>query len=406
MKRVSPSAQYSAHKNFERVILVTGGGGFLGSNLCVHLVKKYPQYHIVVYDKLTYCGFKKNLEEVWHRRNFTFIKGDILSADLVNHVLGEHCVDTIIAMAAESHVDNSFGNSLKFTEVNTLGTHVLLECAKKFGSQIKMFWYFGTDECYSGKYDHPCTEDDTVLCPSNPYSASKTAAEHIVRAYNQSFKLPILITRLNNAYGPKQFPEKVIPKFISLMERDRPVPVHGSGMSRRSFLYVDDVVDACDVVLHKARINETYNIASEKEYTILETFTRLARLMGWSEERVQASIKFVRDRNFNDQRYFIDCSKMRELGWEPKVSFDEGLQKTIDWYRANPNHFGNIEDSLVAHPGEPAPARHCEAIEDEEEEKEESEEEKEDSDAQHFSQSAQRLPAPFPFLHRDDATST
>lgn len=339
-------------QEYERVILLTGAAGFIGSNVTLYLVRKYPNYHIIGYDALTYAGFKENLKEIWNESNFTFIKGNILSSDLVNHVLQEHKVDTIIHFAAFSHVCNSFGNSIEFTKNNILGTHTLLECAKQFKKQLRLFISVGTDECYGGESDKPCTEEGTVLRPTNPYASTKCGAEHLSRAYYLSFDLPIIITRGNNVVGPRQHPEKLVPKFITLMQRGEPCPIHGTGESRRSFLYVEDAAEAFDTIMHKGVIGQTYNIGCEWEYTVNETFERLANLLGLSDEDKLKSRKNVRDRHFNDFRYMIDCSKMKQLGWEAKTNFDTALRKTIDWYQSNPNHFGNIDKSLVAHPGQ------------------------------------------------------
>ena len=332
-------------------ILVTGGAGFIASHVIILLVNKYPNYKIVNYDVLDYCANLKNVESVKDRENYKFVKGDILSADLVNHVLKTEQIDTILHFAAQSHVDNSFGNSFPFTQTNILGTHVLLESAKVHN--ICRFVHVSTDEVYGeGHVNDTAMVEESILAPSNPYAASKAAAEFIVKSYSQSFNLPVIITRGNNVYGPHQYPEKLIPKLINQIIRGKSLTIHGNGKNTRNYLYVTDVARAFDLVLHKGKISEVYNIGGTNEIVNVNVARQLLEMMGFKGEKEQESmLSFVRDRNFNDLRYFINSSKLENLGWKEEVSWEEGLMKTILWYKDHKDHWGDISSSLVAHPG-------------------------------------------------------
>ncbi|KAI8808785.1 hypothetical protein BJ742DRAFT_677543 [Cladochytrium replicatum] len=337
-------------------ILVTGGAGFIGSHVVRRLVTLYPEYTIFNFDKLEYCSSLKSLNGVDHLPNYCFIQGDLTSTDFVKYVLKEKKIDTIIHFAAQSHVDNSFGDSFDFTKVNVMGTHVLLEAARVH--RVKRFIHISTDEVYGEiSSDKPDCDEAAPLHPTNPYAATKAAAEHLVNAYYKSFGLPIIITRSNNIYGPFQYPEKVIPKFISLLLRSRKCTVHGDGLNSRHYLYATDLTAALDTILHRGVIGETYNIGTNFEISNLA----LARMIykgiksqnGATPEQAEddAYLEFVEDRAFNDRRYAIDSSKIRELGWTPTVSFEDGLSRTIAWYQENSEHWwGDITDSLVAHP--------------------------------------------------------
>lgn len=332
-------------------ILLTGGAGFIGSHVLILLVKKYPKTKVVCLDKLDYCASVKNMDSVKDCPNFKFVQGDITCADLVSYLLVSEKIDTILHFAAQTHVDNSFGNSFQFTTNNVMGTHVLLEAAKSYGG-IKRFVHVSTDEVYG---ESTMADDDTWFCeesrlaPTNPYAATKAAAELMVRAYHTSFKLPIIITRGNNVYGPHQYPEKLIPKFALLLNKNRPCPLHGDGSNRRSFIYVSDVARAFDAVVHKGVIGETYNIGTQFEISNLEVAKAIIKEYGLEKEQ-DKYITFVSDRKFNDLRYHIDNTKLKYLGWEPEVPFTEGIKKTINWYRADPEYFGNVENVLVPHP--------------------------------------------------------
>ncbi|KAH8063062.1 dTDP-glucose 4,6-dehydratase [Aureococcus anophagefferens] len=309
----------------------------------------YPQYKIVNFDRLDYCACIENLNEVAKLPNYKFVKGDICSADLVNFVLETEEVDTIMHFAAQTHVDNSFGNSFQFTRNNIMGTHVLLEAAKVHS--IKRFVHVSTDEVY-GEGENMETEpmiEDHVLEPTNPYAATKAAAEFLVKSYHRSFQLPIIITRGNNVYGPHQFPEKLIPKFVNQLARGRPVTLHGTGANTRNFLYVEDVARAFDCILHKAAVGKIYNIGGCNERSNLSVAKELIRIMGLSDNE-SSLITFVPDRAFNDLRYTIDNSELAKLGWKELMSWEEGLATTVEWYRKYSNRYKDIERALVAHP--------------------------------------------------------
>ncbi|KAG2186421.1 hypothetical protein INT43_002859 [Umbelopsis isabellina] len=342
-----------------RNILVTGGAGFIGSFVVRKLVVLYPEYRIYVVDKLDYCGSTRSLKAVSNFPNYEFIKGDITSPDFMAYLLKEKKIDVIFHLAAQTHVDNSFGDSFEFTKNNVMGTHVLLEAAKANG--IKRFIHVSTDEVYGEVVSRPDCPEDTILAPSNPYSATKAAAECLVKAYYKSFGLPILITRSNNVFGPYQYPEKICSKFICSLLRDgkcellMDVPtmtsfVHGSGSNSRKYLYAGDVADALDIIFHQGVIGESYNIGSAFEISNLDLARRLIRLFGL-EDKMEHHIEFVQDRAFNDQRYAVDCSKLERLGWRPKTPFDVGLVKSINWYREHADEWwGDISCALVPHP--------------------------------------------------------
>lgn len=307
---------------------------------------------MVVLDKLDYCATLNNLSPIKNSPNFRFVKGDIQSADLVVHVLVNENIDTVMHFAAQTHVDNSFGNSLAFTLNNTHGTHVLLEACRVYG-KIQRFINVSTDEVYGetslGRSQG--LEENSPLEPTNPYSAAKAGAEMIARAYHTSYKLPVIVTRGNNVYGPHQFPEKLIPKFILRALRGQDLPIHGDGQSVRSYLYIDDVTEAFFVVLTRGHIGEIYNIGTQKERTVFEVARDICRVFNLNPDE---KIKKVRDRAFNDRRYYICDKKLAELGWKEKVSWEEGLRRTVDWYVTYgvPSYWdnGTIETALQAHP--------------------------------------------------------
>lgn len=289
-------------------VLMTGCAGFIGSNVLVHLVRKYPKVRWVCFDKLNYCGTAANFKEITEEPNFAFVKGDICSMDLVSHVISSEKIDTIVHFAAETHVDNSFGNSFAFTINNVIGTHVLLEAARLAKSPIRRFVHVSTDEVYGeARRDQERMTEKDDLNPTNPYAATKAAAEYLVRSYHSCYKLPTIITRGNNVYGPKQYPEKLIPKFINLLARGMPCTLHGSGENQRSFLHVDDVSKAFDCIIHKGKVGATYNIGSHFEYTNLEVAKMLIKMFG--NEDPSKHIVHVQDRAFNDFRYVFPLSK-------------------------------------------------------------------------------------------------
>uniref|UniRef100_A0A6V2S3L0 NAD-dependent epimerase/dehydratase domain-containing protein n=1 Tax=Emiliania huxleyi TaxID=2903 RepID=A0A6V2S3L0_EMIHU len=266
---VRPASKVDVGNYTPTNILVTGGAGFIASHVVIGLVEKYPQYKVVCLDKMDYCSSLHNLDQVKDKPNFRMVKGNLLSADLMNYVLETEQIDTIIHAAAQTHVDNSFGNSFAFTENNVLGTHVLVEAAKKAG--IRRFIHVSTDEVYGSSYsEEPSRKEGDVLEPTNPYAATKAAAENIARSYWYSFKMPIIVTRGNNVFGPHQYPEKVIPKFVRRLVNGLPVCIHGDGSNSRHFIFVTDVANAFDTIMHKGVAGEVYNIGCDDEFTNLE----------------------------------------------------------------------------------------------------------------------------------------
>ncbi|TMW95371.1 hypothetical protein EJD97_008992 [Solanum chilense] len=329
-------------------VLITGAAGFIPSHVTNRLTKLYPNYRIVALDKLDYCSSLKNLEPSYSCPNFKFVKADITSADLINHLLVEEKIDTIMHFAAQTHVDNSFGNSFEFTINNIYGTHVLLE-ACKLTKCIKRFIHVSTDEVY-GETDLETdigNPEASQLLPTNPYSATKAGAEMLVMAYNRSYGLPTITTRGNNVYGPNQFPEKLIPKFIILAMKGERLPIHGDGTNVRSYLYSADVAEAFDVILHKGVIGHVYNIGTKKERAVLDVAADICKLVGKNAKEV---IELVQDRPFNDQRYFLDDQKLKKLGWQERTTWEAGLKMTLDWYTKNPDWWGDITGALHPHP--------------------------------------------------------
>ncbi len=324
-------------------ILLTGGAGFIGSHVATYLVQQ--NYNVVVYDKLSYCSSLHNLDAVKNSPRFKFIQGDILSTDLVRYVLQSENIDTIMHFAAETHVDHSFGNSIEFTKNNVLGTHVLLEAAKEKG--IRRFIHVSTDEVYGETLEESAREE-TVLLPTNPYAASKAGAELLVRSYYKSFQLPIIITRGNNVYGPGQYPEKVIPKFMCRLIRGEKLPVHGNGQNSRSYLYILDVVRAFHLILTRGEVGQVYNIGTSRDISNLQLAHQLLKMM-CPDNNPQDYIDYVKDRAFNDRRYHIDYTPLRKLGWEETVSFSEGLRRTMEWYFNHLDYWKDLNTALTAH---------------------------------------------------------
>lgn len=329
-------------------ILVTGGAGFIASHVVLLLVKKYPDFKIINFDRLDYCSCLDNLNEIKDYPNYKFVKGNICSPELVAYILKNENIDTIMHFAAQTHVDNSFGNSFQFTENNIMGTHVLLESAKVAG--IKRFIHVSTDEVYGEqRADQDAMDEEQVLEPTNPYAATKAGAEFLAKSYQRSFGMPIVITRGNNVYGPHQYPEKLIPKFINQLSRGRKVTLHGTGSNKRNFLYVEDVARAFEIILFKAKVGQIYNVGGSNERTNLDVAKDLIRLSGY-EGREDEMITFVEDRVFNDFRYHINSDRLIELGWREQVTWEDGLKITFEWYQKHSMRFGNIEAALEAHP--------------------------------------------------------
>ncbi|KAK3699408.1 hypothetical protein QZH41_018566 [Actinostola sp. cb2023] len=327
-------------KKYTKRILVTGGAGFIGSHVVILLVERYPDYYVVNLDKLDYCASLKNLKKIQDKPNYKFIDADICEANYLKYIFQSEKIDTVLHFAAQSHVDNSFWSSLDFTKTNVYGTHVLINVAHE--AKVKRFIHVSTDEVYGGGNDGSNTRHNEMspFRPSNPYAASKAAAECIVMSYLESFKFPVIVTRSNNIYGPHQYPEKVIPKFIALLLRNQKCFIHGDGLQARNFLYVTDVAEAFIKILHKGQDGETYNIGSDFEINILELArTLINRIKGEkTEDGILSHLEFVKDRPFNDRRYPMDSSKVKALGWEPKVPWEDGLKSTLEWYA---NHFHN-----------------------------------------------------------------
>ncbi|GLU04035.1 hypothetical protein SLE2022_212020 [Rubroshorea leprosula] len=329
-------------------ILITGAAGFIASHVCNRLIRNYPHYKIVVLDKLDYCSSLKNLNPSRSSANFKFIKGDIASDDLVNFILLTESIDTIMHFAAQTHVDNSFGNSFEFTKNNVYGTHVLLEACKGNG-EIKRFIHVSTDEVY-GETDEDAVvgnHEASQLLPTNPYSATKAGAEMLVMAYGRSYGLPVITSRGNNVYGPNQFPEKLIPKFILLAMKGKSLPIHGDGSNVRSYLYCEDVAEAFEVILHKGEVGHVYNIGTKKERRVIDVARDICKLLSLNPD---TQIKFVENRPFNDQRYFLDDQKLKSLGWFERTAWEEGLRKTMEWYVRNPEWWGDVSGALLPHP--------------------------------------------------------
>lgn len=311
-------------------ILVTGGCGFIGSAFLNYMLPQYPNQRFVNLDKLDYCARQKN---VTPRNNYIFVKGDICDSLQVLTILNQYNIDTVVHFAAYSHVDNSFNNSVKFTENNVVGTHILLEACRVW-NRIKKFIHVSTDEVY-GEIENGTFHEQAILSPTNPYAASKAAAEMIVLSYKKSFKMPIIITRGNNVYGPRQYPEKLIPKFTLNLLHEEPCPIHGSGENVRNFIHCDDVARAFETILIKGKIGEIYNIGSDDEYSVNQVAQQLQKII----RPAKAHFQKVTDRLFNDTRYSIDVTKLKELGWTQQISWKNGLRSTIEWYADNSDWF-------------------------------------------------------------------
>jgi len=322
-------------------ILVTGGAGFIGSNFIHYILKKYPDYKVVNLDALTYAGNLENLKEAEGNPNYKFVKGDICDKDLVNDLVKD--ADLIVHFAAESHVDRSILDAENFVRTNVLGTYNLLEAAKSAGwrNGNKRFHHISTDEVFGHlEPNDPPFNENTPYAPRSPYSASKAASDHLVRAYFTTYGLPITISNCSNNYGPYQFPEKLISLFITNLIEGKRVPVYGDGMNVRDWLFVEDHCEAIDLITRKGRMGETYCVGGNSEKPNIEITKKIIKLMGKSED----SIEYVKDRLGHDRRYAIDFSKIKnELGWKPKVSFEEGLKKTIEWYKNNESWWKNIK---------------------------------------------------------------
>jgi len=319
-------------------LLITGGAGFIGSNFIRHIFEKYPDYEIINLDLLTYAGNLENLKDIENHRNYKFVKGNIADKNLVNGLIKE--VDIIIHFAAESHVDRSIADSTAFIHTNIIGTHTLLEAAKNNGR--KRFHHISTDEVFGSlALDGPPFDEKTPYDPRSPYSASKAASDHLVRAYFHTYDLPITISNCSNNYGSYHFPEKLIPLFITNLIENKKIPLYGDGLNIRDWLYVEDHCRAIDLIFHKGKIGETYCIGGNSEKTNKEIAHKILELMGKGEEMIE----FVKDRQGHDRRYAINFGKInKELSWKPEVSFDEGIRQTIGWYQKNQDWWKKIKN--------------------------------------------------------------
>lgn len=324
-------------------ILITGGAGFIGSHVIRRFVNKYPHYQIVNLDALTYAGNLENIADIQNKSNYTFIKGDIVDADFINELFTEHQFDGVLHLAAESHVDRSITDPLAFVKTNVIGTMNLLNAAKtiwKDNYSGKRFYHISTDEVYGSLGETGLFTETTAYDPNSPYSASKASSDHFVRAYGETYGLPYVITNCSNNYGPNHFPEKLIPLFINNIINKKALPVYGDGKYTRDWLFVEDHAIAIDLVFHEGKNHETYNIGGFNEWQNIDLVKLLCRQMdqklGRSEGESEQLITYVKDRPGHDLRYAIDASKInKELGWSPSVTFEQGLEKTIDWYLSN-----------------------------------------------------------------------
>ena len=327
----------------KRIILITGGAGFIGSHVVRRFVNKYPEYLIVNADKLTYAGNLENLTDVEKEKNYKFEKTDIVEKQSVLDLFDKYNFDGVIHLAAESHVDRSITGPDEFVFTNIVGTVNLLNAALKtwkntFGE--KLFYHISTDEVYGSLGKEGLFTEETAYDPKSPYSASKASSDHMVRAYNHTFGVPVIISNCSNNYGPNQFPEKLIPLAINNIKNNKPIPVYGKGENIRDWLYVEDHASAIDLIFHRGKVGETYNIGGNNEWKNLDLILLLCRIMDKKLNRVAGTseklITYVKDRPGHDLRYAIDSSKLQdELGWSPIPEFADGLEKTVEWYLSN-----------------------------------------------------------------------
>jgi dTDP-glucose 4,6-dehydratase len=319
-------------------LLITGGCGFIGSNYINYIFNKYIDFNIVNIDAMYYCASETNIEEeIRNSERYRLIKGNLCSYDLVYHIITSYKIDYVIHFAAQSHVQNSFEDALQYTNDNIVGTHNLLEVVRRYG-KVKKFIHVSTDEVYGEsmlEHDESKKTEESILCPTNPYAATKASAELIAQSYYYSFNMPIIITRGNNVYGPNQYPEKIVPKFIKLLFEDKKVTIQGDGSNVRAFIHVADVVKAFDIILEKGVIGEIYNIGSDdnEEYTVKYVAEMLIKKIK-KTDNYSEYIEYITDRPFNDKRYYISNEKIKRLGWNITKNFDEGIDNLIEIYNA------------------------------------------------------------------------
>jgi len=340
--------------NAKRHIMVTGGAGFIGSHVVRRLVKQYPDYLVVNVDKLTYAGNPENLADVDSLPNYRFEKADITDAEAMERIMHKYDIDGIIHLAAESHVDRSISDPLVFARTNVMGTLNLLETARRLWQESpecfegKRFYHISTDEVYGAlEMGSEMFVETTRYDPHSPYSASKASGDHFVRAYHDTYGMPTIVTNCSNNYGPNQFPEKLIPLFINNIRHRKPLPVYGKGLNVRDWLYVEDHAAAIDLIFHKGKAGDTYNIGGFNEWSNIDLIKQLCkevdRQLGREPGESEQLITYVRDRAGHDLRYAIDATKLsKELGWKPSLQFEEGLRKTVKWYLDNQAWVDNI----------------------------------------------------------------
>lgn len=326
----------------ERNLLITGGAGFIGSHVVRLFVNKYPQYQIINLDALTYAGNLENLRDIENAPNYQFVKGDITDEGFINQIFIEHSIDGVIHLAAESHVDRSIMDPLAFVRTNVLGTGVLLNAARNYWKDMegKLFYHVSTDEVFGSLGETGFFTEETPYDPRSPYSASKASSDHLVKAYFHTYHMPVVISNCSNNYGSHHFPEKLIPLMINNILHKKPLPVYGKGENVRDWLWVEDHARAIDVIFHKGVIGETYNVGGFNEWKNLDLVHLLCRIMdeklGRQPGESAKLITYVKDRAGHDLRYAIDATKLnKNLGWKPSLQFEEGLEKTVEWYLAN-----------------------------------------------------------------------
>lgn len=316
-------------------VLITGGYGFIGSNFLLYLTKKYTKINFYNYDKLLYCAKEENLKDIENELNFKSTINQLQNKEYLLNYLNDNNIDTIIHFAAQTHVDHSFHNSLDYTNDNIYATHILLECCRIYG-KISKFIHMSTDEVYGESLleDNIKKTENSILYPTNPYAATKAGAEMLVISYYKSFKLPIIIIRSNNIYGERQYIDKVIPKFILQLLNNNKCTIHGDGSCMRSFLYIEDLIQCLEIIMMKGIIGEIYNIGLGEEITIKDLAIKLIKMIK-NSDNYEDYINYIQDRDFNDKRYYISDEKIRALGWNRRNTLEDGLNKTIEWYKQN-----------------------------------------------------------------------